>query len=172
MEPGTYRLWTERNVLIKMKNGRDFTATFRELTPNQFDLVDSENGAVTVFRENAVALVGQKEFWRLPHPNAPRRETANSSRCNRGCTGAATAFDNVPPWCLLEMHGRLFGARQSWDQGQRGNNCDSIAWALPQVTWSATPPGSGSAPASGFGRSCWWRGPRATVFPRRLGINS
>ncbi len=49
MEPGSYRLWTEGNVLINMKNGRDFTATFRELTPNQFDLVDSENGAVTVF---------------------------------------------------------------------------------------------------------------------------
>jgi hypothetical protein len=49
MEPGTYRLWTEGNVLIKMKNGRDFTATFRDFTPNQFDLVDSENGAVTVF---------------------------------------------------------------------------------------------------------------------------
>lgn len=49
MEPGTYRLWSEGNVLINMKNGRDFTATFRELTPNQFDLVDSENGAVTVF---------------------------------------------------------------------------------------------------------------------------
>jgi hypothetical protein len=49
MEPGSYRLWTEGNVLISMKNGRDFTATFRELTPNQFDLVDSENGAVTVF---------------------------------------------------------------------------------------------------------------------------
>ncbi|PZR88572.1 MAG: hypothetical protein DLM68_07255 [Hyphomicrobiales bacterium] len=49
MELGTFRLWTEGNVLIKMKNGRDFTATFRELTPNQFDLVDSENGPVTVF---------------------------------------------------------------------------------------------------------------------------
>ena len=49
MEPGTFRLWTEGNVLIDMKNGRNFTATFRELTPNQFDLVDSENGAVTVF---------------------------------------------------------------------------------------------------------------------------
>ncbi len=49
MEPGTYRLWSEGNVLINMKNGKDFTATFRELTPNQFDLVDSENGAVTVF---------------------------------------------------------------------------------------------------------------------------
>jgi hypothetical protein len=49
MEPGTFRLWTEGNVLIKMNNGKDFTATFRELTPNQFDLVDSENGAVTVF---------------------------------------------------------------------------------------------------------------------------
>ena len=49
MEPGTYRLWSEGNVLINMKNGKDFTATFRELTPNQFDLVDSEKGAVTVF---------------------------------------------------------------------------------------------------------------------------
>ncbi|MDQ6867273.1 MAG: hypothetical protein M3178_02215 [Pseudomonadota bacterium] len=49
IEPGTYRLWTEGNVLINLKNGKDFTAIFRELTPNQFDLVDSENGAVTVF---------------------------------------------------------------------------------------------------------------------------
>ncbi|MGH6834891.1 MAG: hypothetical protein ACREC9_04905 [Methylocella sp.] len=49
MESGTYRLWTEGNVLISMKNDRDFTATFRELTPNQFDLVDAKNGAVTVF---------------------------------------------------------------------------------------------------------------------------
>jgi hypothetical protein len=49
LEPGTFRLWSEGNVLIDMKNGRNFTATFRELTPNQFDLVDSENGAVTVF---------------------------------------------------------------------------------------------------------------------------
>lgn len=49
LEPGTFRLWSEGNVLINMKNGRDFTAIFRELTPNQFDLVDSENGAVTVF---------------------------------------------------------------------------------------------------------------------------
>jgi hypothetical protein len=49
IEPGTFRLWTEGNVLINMKNGKDFTATFRDFTPNQFDLVDSENGAVTVF---------------------------------------------------------------------------------------------------------------------------
>jgi hypothetical protein len=49
MEPGTFRLSSEGNVLINMKNGKDFTATFREFTPNQFDLVDSENGAVTVF---------------------------------------------------------------------------------------------------------------------------
>jgi hypothetical protein len=33
-----------------MKNGREYSATFRQLTPNQFDLVDSENGAVTVFK--------------------------------------------------------------------------------------------------------------------------
>ncbi len=49
MEPGTFRLSSEGTVLINMKNGKDFTATFREFTPNQFDLVDSENGAVTVF---------------------------------------------------------------------------------------------------------------------------
>jgi hypothetical protein len=49
MEPGTFRLRSEGNVLINMKNGKDFTATFREFTPNQFDFVDSENGAVTVF---------------------------------------------------------------------------------------------------------------------------
>jgi hypothetical protein len=49
-EPGTFLPWTEGNVLIKLQNGRVFTATFRDLTPNQFDLVDSENGAVTVFK--------------------------------------------------------------------------------------------------------------------------
>ncbi len=43
-EPGTFQLWTEETVIIKMKNG------FRQLTPNQSDLVDSENGAVTVFK--------------------------------------------------------------------------------------------------------------------------
>jgi hypothetical protein len=48
-EQGTFRPWIEGHVVINMKNGKDFTATFRELTPNQFDLVDSENGAVTVF---------------------------------------------------------------------------------------------------------------------------
>lgn len=50
MEPGSFVLWTEGNVLIKMKNGKEFTATFRELTPHQFDLVNAENGAVTVFK--------------------------------------------------------------------------------------------------------------------------
>jgi hypothetical protein len=50
MEPGTFQLWTEGNVIIKMKKGREYSATFRELTPNQFDLIDSENGAVTVFK--------------------------------------------------------------------------------------------------------------------------
>ena len=49
-EPGTFQLWTEGTVIIKMKNGREYSATFRQLTPNQFDLVDSENGAVTVFK--------------------------------------------------------------------------------------------------------------------------
>jgi hypothetical protein len=49
MEPGTFRVLNEGNVLIDMKNGKSFTATFREFSPNQFDLVDSENGAVTVF---------------------------------------------------------------------------------------------------------------------------
>lgn len=49
MEPGTIRFLSEGDVLINMKNGKVFTATFREFTPNQFDLVDAENGAVTVF---------------------------------------------------------------------------------------------------------------------------
>jgi hypothetical protein len=49
MEPGTFRLSSEGIVLINMKNGKDFTATFRQFTPNQFDLVDSASGAVTVF---------------------------------------------------------------------------------------------------------------------------
>jgi hypothetical protein len=50
MEAGSFLLWTEGNILIKMKNGKAFTATFRELAPNQFDLVDADNGAVTVFK--------------------------------------------------------------------------------------------------------------------------
>jgi hypothetical protein len=49
-EPDTFQIWTEGTVIIKMKNGREYSATFRQLTPNQFDLVDSENGAVTVFK--------------------------------------------------------------------------------------------------------------------------
>lgn len=49
-EPGTFLLWTEGNVIIKLQSGRVFTAPFRGLTPNQFGLVDSENGAVTVFK--------------------------------------------------------------------------------------------------------------------------
>jgi hypothetical protein len=49
MEQGTFRPWIEGHVEINMKNGKDFTAEFRELTPNQFDLVDAKNGAVTVF---------------------------------------------------------------------------------------------------------------------------
>jgi hypothetical protein len=43
-EPGTFQLWTEGTLIIKMKNGGEYSATFRQLTPNQFDLVDSENG--------------------------------------------------------------------------------------------------------------------------------
>jgi hypothetical protein len=49
MEPGTYSLQPERNVVIKMKNGRSFRAEFRELTPDQFDLIDLNSGAVTAF---------------------------------------------------------------------------------------------------------------------------
>jgi len=49
MEPGTYSLQPERNVAIKMKNGRSFRAEFRELTPDQFDLIDLNSGAVTAF---------------------------------------------------------------------------------------------------------------------------
>jgi hypothetical protein len=45
-----YATWGQfAGVIIDMKNGKNFTATFRVLTLNQFDLVDSENGAVTVF---------------------------------------------------------------------------------------------------------------------------
>jgi hypothetical protein len=54
-EPGTFQLWTEGTVIIKMKNGGEYAATFRQLTPNQFDLVDSENGAVTVFKIGLVS---------------------------------------------------------------------------------------------------------------------
>jgi hypothetical protein len=49
MEPGTYWLQPERSVAIKTKTGRSFRAEFREVTPDQFDLIDLENGAVTVF---------------------------------------------------------------------------------------------------------------------------
>ena len=59
IEPGTFRLWTEGNVLINMKNGKDFTATFRDFTPNQFDLVDGKRGGDGL-RESAVAPVSQK----------------------------------------------------------------------------------------------------------------
>lgn len=51
MEQGTYRLWSEGDVLVKMQSGKGFTATFREFTPNQFDLVDWDSGAVTVFKK-------------------------------------------------------------------------------------------------------------------------
>jgi hypothetical protein len=36
-------------VSVNLKNGRRFAATFREFTPNQFDLVDSETLGVRVF---------------------------------------------------------------------------------------------------------------------------
>ena len=44
MEPGTFRLWTEGNVLINMKNGKDFTATFREFTPTSSTLWTRRTG--------------------------------------------------------------------------------------------------------------------------------
>ncbi len=49
LEPGEYQLESAGVVSIRLKNGRAFTATFREFTPNQFDLVDSENQGVRVF---------------------------------------------------------------------------------------------------------------------------
>lgn len=48
-EPGAYQLASGGMVSVTLKNGKTFTATFREFTPNQFDLVDSEKQAVTVF---------------------------------------------------------------------------------------------------------------------------
>ena len=41
VQSGAFRLEPERNVSIKLKDGRSFMAEFRELTPDQFDLVDS-----------------------------------------------------------------------------------------------------------------------------------
>lgn len=49
LEPGAYQLESAGTVSIKMNDGRSFTATFREFTPNQFDLVDSVNQGVKVF---------------------------------------------------------------------------------------------------------------------------
>jgi hypothetical protein len=49
LEPGEYELGSAGVVSIKLKDGRRFTANFREFTPNQFDLVDSENQGVKVF---------------------------------------------------------------------------------------------------------------------------
>lgn len=49
LEPGAYQLGSGGVVSLAMKNGKNFTATFREFTPNQFDLVDLDKGAVTVF---------------------------------------------------------------------------------------------------------------------------
>lgn len=49
LEPGEYQLESAGVVSVNLKNGRKFTATFREFTPNQFDLVDSETLGVRVF---------------------------------------------------------------------------------------------------------------------------
>jgi hypothetical protein len=48
-EPGEYQLESAGMASVRLKNGRSFTATFREFTPNQFDLVDSETQGVRVF---------------------------------------------------------------------------------------------------------------------------
>jgi len=53
LEPGVYWLTSGGMVSVKMKSGRRFTATFREFTPNQFDLVDSETQGVRVFAKVA-----------------------------------------------------------------------------------------------------------------------
>lgn len=49
LEPGAYELRSAGVVAITLKDGRRFAATFREFTPNQFDLVDAENQDVKVF---------------------------------------------------------------------------------------------------------------------------
>lgn len=48
-EPGAYQIESGGVVSVNLRDGRSYTATFREFTPNQFDLVDSDKGAVTVF---------------------------------------------------------------------------------------------------------------------------
>jgi len=50
---GGYQFESAGMVSVNMENGKNFTATFREFTPNQFDLVDSEKQAVTVFAKAA-----------------------------------------------------------------------------------------------------------------------
>lgn len=49
LEPGVYQIESGGVVSVSLRDGRSYTATFREFTPNQFDLVDSDKGAVTVF---------------------------------------------------------------------------------------------------------------------------
>ena len=68
MEPGTYRLWSEGNVLINMKDAG--TRTFR--TFQQFDLVDSENGA-----GGLPASAGQPRNNRHLNPDLPWRPKAS-----------------------------------------------------------------------------------------------
>jgi hypothetical protein len=48
-QPGSYQLRSGGLVSVAMNDGRRFTATFREFTPNQFDLVNSETQGVQVF---------------------------------------------------------------------------------------------------------------------------
>lgn len=49
LEPGRYQLEAAGVVSIEMKSGKEFTANFREFTPNQFDLVDSKTQGVKVY---------------------------------------------------------------------------------------------------------------------------
>lgn len=47
---GVYFTSTDGMVMVKMKDGRAYTAFFREISPNQFDLVEKQTGHVVEFR--------------------------------------------------------------------------------------------------------------------------
>lgn len=50
LEFGVYTPNIDGMGTVDMKSGRRYTVTFREFTPNQFDLQDQETGSVTVFK--------------------------------------------------------------------------------------------------------------------------
>jgi hypothetical protein len=50
-ETGVYTPNIDGMGVIDTKSGRRYTVTFREFTPNQFDLQDQDTGGVTVFKK-------------------------------------------------------------------------------------------------------------------------